>query len=87
MPKELWMEVCNIVQEAVTKIIPKKKKFKTAEWLSEKTFTNINIGAGMGTFKNKENITKEDLTFLNFHVTLFFSPFYDIFEPRSIFYR
>ena len=42
MPKELWMEVCNIVQEAVTKIIPKKKKFKTAEWLSEKTFTNIN---------------------------------------------
>ena len=45
------------------------------------------FGAGMGTFKNKENITKEDLTFLNFHVTLFFSPFYDIFEPRSIFYR
>ena len=29
------------------------------------------FGAGMGTFKNK-NITKEDLTFLNFHVTLFF---------------
>ena len=44
MPKELWMEVCNIVQEAVTKSIPKKKKFKTAEWLSEKTFTNINRG-------------------------------------------
>ena len=42
VPEELWMEVCNIVQEAVTKIIPKKKKFKTAEWLSEKTFTNIN---------------------------------------------
>ena len=29
------MEVCNIVQEAVTKIIPKKKKFKKAKWLSE----------------------------------------------------
>ena len=27
--------VCNIVQEVVTKIIPKKKKFKKARWLSE----------------------------------------------------
>ena len=35
MPEELWMEVCNIVQEAVTKTIPKKKKFKSAMWLSE----------------------------------------------------
>ena len=29
------MEVLHIVQEAVTKIIPKKKKFKKAKWLSE----------------------------------------------------
>ena len=28
MPEELWMEVHNIVQEAVTKTIPKKKKCK-----------------------------------------------------------
>ena len=28
MPEELWMEVCNTVQEAVTKTIPKKKKCK-----------------------------------------------------------
>ena len=28
--------VCNIVQEAVTKIIPKKKKNKKAKWLSGK---------------------------------------------------
>ena len=28
-------EVCNIVQEAVTKTIPKKKKYKKAKWLSE----------------------------------------------------
>ena len=27
-PEELWMEVCDIVQEAVIKIIPKKKKCK-----------------------------------------------------------
>ena len=26
VPEELWMEVCNTVQEAVTKTIPKKKK-------------------------------------------------------------
>ena len=35
MPEELWMEVCNNVQEAVTKTIPKKKKCKKAKWLSE----------------------------------------------------
>ena len=29
------MEVCNIVQEVVTKTIPKKKKCKNAKWLSE----------------------------------------------------
>ena len=34
-PKELWMEVCNIVQEAVSKTIPKKKKCMKAKWLSE----------------------------------------------------
>ena len=33
--KELWTEVCNIVQEVATKIIPKKKKCKKAKWLSE----------------------------------------------------
>ena len=35
MPKELWMEVHNIVQEAVIKTIPKKKKCNKAKWLSE----------------------------------------------------
>ena len=34
-PEELWMEVCNIVQEVVTKTIPKEKKCKIAMWLSE----------------------------------------------------
>ena len=33
--EELWMEVCNVVQEAVIKTIPKKKKFKKAKRLSE----------------------------------------------------
>ena len=35
MPDELWTEVHNIVQEAVTKAIPKKKKCKKPKWLSE----------------------------------------------------
>ena len=35
MPEELWMEVHDTVQEAVIKIIPKKKKCKKAKWLSE----------------------------------------------------
>ena len=35
MPEELWMEVCGIVQEAVFKTIPKKKKCKKAKWLSD----------------------------------------------------
>ena len=35
MPDELWTEVHDIVQEAVTKTIPKEKKCKKAEWLSE----------------------------------------------------
>ena len=35
MPDELWMEVPDIVQEAVFKTIPKKKKCKKAKWLSE----------------------------------------------------
>ena len=33
--EELWMEVHDIVQEAVIKTIPKKKKCKKAKWLSE----------------------------------------------------
>ena len=35
VPEELWVEVCNIVQEAVTKTTPEKKKCKKAKWLPE----------------------------------------------------
>ena len=35
VPEELWTEVCDIIQEAVIKTIPKKKKCKKAKWLSE----------------------------------------------------
>ena len=35
VPEELWTEVHDIVQEAVNKTIPKKKKCKKGKWLSE----------------------------------------------------
>ena len=35
MLEELWVEVCIIVQEVMTKTIPKKNKCKKAKWLSE----------------------------------------------------
>ena len=38
VPEELWMEVHNIVQEVVTKTIPKKKKCKKAKWWSDQAF-------------------------------------------------
>ena len=34
VPEELWTEVCDIVQEAVIKTIPKKKKCEKEKWLS-----------------------------------------------------
>ena len=37
LPEEIRTEVHNIVQKAVTKTIPKKKKCKKAKWLSEET--------------------------------------------------
>ena len=40
VPDELWMEVCDIVQEPGIKTIPMEKKCKEAKWLSEEAFTN-----------------------------------------------
>ena len=37
IPEKQWTEFHNIVQEAVTKTIPKKKKCKKTKWLSEET--------------------------------------------------
>ena len=41
MPKELWTEVCDIVQETVIKTIPKKNKCKKAKWLSEEALQTV----------------------------------------------
>ena len=37
MPEELWTEIYGIIQEAVIKTTPKKKKCKKAKCLSEET--------------------------------------------------
>ena len=51
VPEELWMEVCDIVQEAVMKTIPKKNKCKKAKWRSEKA---LQISEKTGEVKPKE---------------------------------
>ena len=38
VPEELWTEVGNIIQEVVTKTIPKKKKSSKAKWFSEEAY-------------------------------------------------
>ena len=39
--EELWMEIHNIVQETVSKTIPKKKKYRKAKWLSEEALNQL----------------------------------------------
>ena len=51
VPEELWMEIHDIVQEGVIKIIPKKKKCKKAKWLSEEA---LQIAEKRGEDKAKE---------------------------------
>ena len=60
VPEELWMEVRNIVQEAVIKTIPKKKKCKKAKWLSEEA---LQIAKKRRESKGKGE--KERYTYLN----------------------
>ena len=60
VPEELWMEVRDIVQEAVIKTIPKKNKCKKAKWLSEEA---LQIGEKRREAKSKGE--KERYTHLN----------------------
>ena len=41
VPEELWMEVCDTVQETGIKTIPKNQKCKKAKWLSEEALKII----------------------------------------------
>ena len=60
VPEELWREIHNIIQEAVTKTIPKKKKCKKAKWLSEE---GLQIAEERQEMKGKEE--RERYTQLN----------------------
>ena len=60
VPEELWTEVCDIVQEAVIKTIPKKKKCKKAKWFSKEA---LHIAEKRGETKGKGG--KERYTHLN----------------------
>ena len=60
VPEELWVEVCDIVQEVVIKTIPKKKKCKKAKWLSEEA---LQIAEKRREAKDKGN--KERYIYLN----------------------
>ena len=44
LSEELWIEICNTVQEAVNKTIPQKKKWKKAKWLSEEALQTAEKG-------------------------------------------
>ena len=54
VPEEIWTEVHNIIQEAVTKTIPKRKKCKKVKWLSEET---LQIAEKSESEKEKRNDT------------------------------
>ena len=53
---ELWNEVCDIVQEARIKTIPKKKKFKQAKWLSEEALQIAVKGKKRKAKENRKDI-------------------------------
>ena len=57
VPEELWMEVRNVVQEAVIKTIPKKTKCKKAEWLSEEALRIAEKRREMNGEREKERYT------------------------------
>ena len=56
VPKELWTEVCDIVQEAVSKTIPKKKKCKNAKWLSKKALQIAEKEVKLKTMENSKGV-------------------------------
>ena len=60
MPDELWMEVCDIVQEAVVNTMSKKKKCKKAKWLSAEALQIVEKRR-----EAKSNEEKERYTHLN----------------------
>ena len=65
VPEKLWMEVCDTVQEAEIKTIPKKRKCKKSKWLSEEA---LKIAVKRREVKGKGD--KETYTHLNIENSL-----------------
>ena len=57
VPEEVGMEVCNTAQEALTKIIQKKKKCKKAKWLSKKALQIAEEGREVKGKEERERYT------------------------------
>ena len=58
VPEELWMEVCNIVQEVVTKTIPKKNKCEKAKWLPEEALKTVEKIREVNSKQERERYTQ-----------------------------
>ena len=63
VPEELWMDIHDIIQEAVIKAIPKKKKCKKAKWLSEEALQIAVKRREMKSKGEKERYTLLDTEF------------------------
>ena len=60
MPEEPWAEVHDIVQEAVIKAIPKKKKCQKEKWLADEAFKSLRKEE-----RQKAKEKRKDITHLN----------------------
>ena len=68
VPEELWTKGHNIVQDVVTKIIPKKNKCKKAKWLSEEALQIVmerREVKGKGERERHTQLNCRDKVFLN----------------------
>ena len=63
VPEELWMEIQNTVQEAVTKTIPKRKKCKKAKWLSEEALQIVEERRKVKGERERERYTQRNAEF------------------------
>ena len=63
MPDELWMEVCDIVQETGIKTIPMEKKCKKAKWLSGEALQIAVRGREVKSKGEKERYTHLNVEF------------------------
>ena len=63
VPEELWIEVCDIVWEAVIKNFSKKKKSKKKKWLSEEALQIAEKGREAKGKEEKERYTHVNAEF------------------------